>query len=543
MTATPLAFFTVDRGSATTAVGLIGRLGGRWRLLTAAAAPASLDVDVLLGGLVERVRSADADVLEGPDGWREWIRLESRTLPPASVVVGAPSERRLAELEATVADAGWRIADRIVPDRTDALAATDALLSRRVAGAVILGVDAVAADERAAAADICALVGAAATRRGDLKVLLIGVAPAAEAAFPAGQLVRAPAGPPDGALSLDASLSQLAEVVAGSNGSGAGAATAADGRRGFVRSIASLAAILELRIEGVDIGMDAGTRALAGPDGLDGFMIRAEAGLVPDEAMQDDRILDHVVAWAPIRAEPFALRDRLRNLRSSPWRDAAGDGARLRLAAARAALERLDRAWQARTPDPASTFASARGLAPDLLVAAGGGFAAAPAPAVALALLDTVRQPGAAALALDHARVLGPLGTLEDDADRERLLADLADDLLLPLGSAIFAPGTRAGRRTTLRLDSDGVSSEVALSAGAVRVVDLPPGSAATAELESEDLWLGVRARHVAVNVAGGLGGLLVDTRELPLRLPDRPDRRREMVESWEAALWTGGDA
>jgi hypothetical protein len=542
VTATPLAFFTIDRGSASTAVGLIGRLAGRWRLLAATAAPAAIDVDVLLAALVGRVRSADADVLEGADGWREWIRLESRTLPPPAIVIGAPSERRLADLEAAVGDAGWHIAGRIVPDRTDALAATDSLLARRVVGAVVLGVDAVAADERAAAADICALVGAAAARRGDLRVLLIGATSAAAAAFPPGQLVQAPAGPPDAAPSLEAALTGLAEAVAGSDHHGSGAGPASDGRRGFVRSIASLAAILELRIEGIDIGMDAGTRALAGPDGLDAFMIRAEAGLVPEEAMRDDGILDHVVSWAPLHEEPFVLRDRLRNLRRTPWRDAAGDGARLRLAAARAALERLDRAWHARTREAEGGLEAARGLSPDLLVAAGGGFATAPAPAIALAILDTVRQPGAAALALDHARVLGPLGTLEDEADRERLLADLADDLLLPLGSAILVPGARAGKRTTLRLSSDGDASEVTLSAGAVQVVDLPPGSAATAELEADDIWFGVRARHLAVNVAGGLGGLLVDTREMQLRLPDRPDRRREIVEAWEAPLWTGGD-
>jgi hypothetical protein len=42
--------------------------------------------------------------------------------------------------------------------------------------------------------------------------------------------------------------------------------------------------------------------------------------------------------------------------------------------------------------------------------------------------------------------------------------------------------------------------------------------------------------------VAGGLGGLLVDLRDVPLRLPDRADRRRDLLAAWQAALWQGSD-
>jgi hypothetical protein len=53
---------------------------------------------------------------------------------------------------------------------------------------------------------------------------------------------------------------------------------------------------------------------------------------------------------------------------------------------------------------------------------------------------------------------------------------------------------------------------------------------------------LGVRVKHAAVEVAGGLGGLLVDLRDVPLRLPDRPERRRELLAAWQAGLWAGID-
>jgi hypothetical protein len=51
---------------------------------------------------------------------------------------------------------------------------------------------------------------------------------------------------------------------------------------------------------------------------------------------------------------------------------------------------------------------------------------------------------------------------------------------------------------------------------------------------------LGTRGRRFAIEVGGGLGGLLVDLRDVPLRLPDRPDRRRELLGAWQRAMWVG---
>ncbi len=42
--------------------------------------------------------------------------------------------------------------------------------------------------------------------------------------------------------------------------------------------------------------------------------------------------------------------------------------------------------------------------------------------------------------------------------------------------------------------------------------------------------------------MTGGLGGLLVDLRDVPLRLPERADRRRDLLAAWQGALWAGGD-
>jgi hypothetical protein len=55
-------------------------------------------------------------------------------------------------------------------------------------------------------------------------------------------------------------------------------------------------------------------------------------------------------------------------------------------------------------------------------------------------------------------------------------------------------------------------------------------------------LDLGVRGREFEIPVSGGLGGLLVDMRDVPLRLPSRPDRRREALAAWQRPLWPDAD-
>ena len=86
-------------------------------------------------------------------------------------------------------------------------------------------------------------------------------------------------------------------------------------------------------------------------------------------------------------------------------------------------------------------------------------------------------------------------------------------------------------------------SSETDLVPGGLEVVDLPPGEVATAEFHFRDaVRLGTRGRRFAIDVSGGLGGLLVDLRDVPLRLPDRMDRRRELLDAWQESLWLTRD-
>ncbi len=105
--------------------------------------------------------------------------------------------------------------------------------------------------------------------------------------------------------------------------------------------------------------------------------------------------------------------------------------------------------------------------------------------------------------------------------------------------------GLHAGRSAgRLTVHGGTGSSTLDLVPGGLQLVDLPPGQVATAEFEFKDLVrLGTRGRHFSVEVGGGLGGLLVDLRDVPLRLPDRIEHRRELLAAWQNALWVAVDS
>ena len=310
-----------------------------------------------------------------------------------------------------------------------------------------------------------------------------------------------------------------------------------DSRRAAISGLATLADLTARRVEYVEIGYNSGVRAIADPTlGRDDAVLRSAvivgAALVPPEP--DDAVLDHVLSWSTLQLDRHRLRDRLRELRITPWADAAGDGAALRLAAARAALGRLLDA----------TDGLDQGIQPDLVVAGGGAWAVAPGPVITLALADVLRRPGATQYAYDHARLLGPLGSIADLDERRAVISDLADDLLVPLGSVVTPAGLRTGRsvgRLVVRGESG--DTEFDLVPGSLELVDLAPGQTAVADFHFRDsVRLGGKGRQFEIEVAGGLGGLLVDLRDVPLRLPERHDRRREQLETWQASLWAGLD-
>lgn len=535
MTTELRAFLALDLGSATNSCALVARVGGRWRLLGSAAGPATVPLEPAIDALVAAARAADP-ALAGEVGLpatdREVAdeailpRLVARTAAPPRLAIVAVTARQLGLAVAAAEASGWRTSG-FSADAADHVAITAALLDPAIDAVLVGAGEPAFADERGGLANLVRVVAAVAGRRSDLRVVLAGAAATLGAGFSGHEPTVAPApsaGPPPGG--------PLRELLAGLR------PAAGDGREAIARAIASLAEVLDRRVEAFEVGFDAGLRCVARPNApgepsdRPTAAVVARAALVPPDP--DDATLGGIIAWSTAPRDRHRLRDRLHDLRRDPWGGAAGDGALLRMAAARAALGRL----------LVSTAHLDQPHAPDLVIVSGGVWAVAPGPAVALALADVARRPAVSQYAYDHARLLGPLGMIDDEADRRLMLADLADDLLEPLGTVIVAAGvhpTRSAGRLVVLAGTG--STELDLVPGGLQLVDLPPGQIATAEISFRDpVVIGTRARRFVVEVSGGLGGLLVDLRDVPLRLPERSERRRELLAAWQEALWTGID-
>jgi hypothetical protein len=543
VTSDPRAFFAVDLGGATSSVALIGRIAHRWRLVGALAMPSATPVDAIAGELVRRVGVSDPELAAGihltepgrPIDVDTIVaglpRLVGRSAPRRSLLALAVSARALGPVADAARKTGWRTSTAQL-DGSDALKLTNRMLDPAVDVLLVGAGDPPGADERRQLSELAGIVAGAVARRPDLTVVLAGAMAdhlgrleASSGGRPAnrpGELLLAPAataGDPPGTP-----LRELLDEVRGG---------ADDPRRAAGRITAALADVLDRRVELIEIGFDGGLRATASP-GVGGEESHATVSIVADAALlppdPDDATVDRVLAWMTTPIDRHRLRDRLRELRLWPWSGIAGDGARLRLAAARAAMAILVDATPEQTALPA----------PDLVVVSGGAFAVAPGPAIALAVADILRRPGAVAIAHDHARALGALGVIPDASERRQALIDLADDILMPLGTIVIPAGIRAGATAgRLTVHAEMGASETELVPGALEVVDLPPGGVATAEFSFRDtVRLGGRGRKFAVDVSGGLGGLLVDLRDVPLRLPDRLDRRRELLDAWQESLW-----
>jgi hypothetical protein len=542
----PRAFLALDLGAATSSVALIGRLAHRWRLLGSLALPAPIDAGALGREVVRRAISADPGLArtigltgeETATGSRTAAptvnlpKLMARSVRPQTILVCTANDRSMRPFIDAARMSGWRTVGTTL-DGSGPLELMASLLDPVVDVALVGAGDPPGPDERRLVDQLGSIVAGAVARRPELTVILAGAMAdqlsrleAAAVGERRGEILLGPAataGDPPGSPLREL----LDDVRGGSN----------DPRRAAGRAASALAEVLDRRVEVIEIGFDGGLRATASPAAAGGdqhttVSIVADAALVPLDP--GDATVDRVLAWTTLSLDRHRLRDRLRELRVSPWGGVAGDGARLRLAAARAAMSILVEA----TPEQSAL------PAPDLVVLAGGAFAAAPGPAIALAMADVIRHPGVVSVAYDHARLLGPLGMIPDGAERRQAISDLADDMLAPLGSVVIPGGIRAGTSAgTLTVHVGTGASETDLVPGGLELVDLPPGEVATAEFHFRDtVRLGTRGRRFAVDVSGGLGGLLVDLRDVPLRLPDRPERRRELLDAWQESLWMSRD-
>jgi hypothetical protein len=531
------AFFTLDRGTVSTLATLISPVEGRYRMLASAAAPVALDPESVLEDLAWRVARTDPSVAGSMEGWRSWSRLEvhSGRAPRAVLVAAGPETGAL--LERAFAGAGWAISARFFAPAPDHVALGEALLELELDAVVVGSRNGVSEEEADAARLLWPRTAALARFRDDLAVIACGPFIDRPEGIVEGRLFALPA-PDKVPLTTETQLRQAAGQV-GSHLANRRQPVPADARASLRAAIGSLAAVLDQRVEGLEIGAAAGSRTLAGPDGEQRHAVTAAAGMLRPELLQDDDLAEETLRWSTLAGDPAGRMDALREMVLRPWGTIDPDGAHLRLAALRAALERLEAAWPALEPGMPDDTATVR-------VLAGGAWAGLPSTAATLALADAIRRPGAASVLHDHAGVLAPLGALPVEADRRRLLADLLGDCLLPLGATLMTGplGSRGKGKARLSVRSMMGEQTLELEPGTLELVDVPPGVVAQLELDPLDgSVLGSQGRPLSLEVRGGLSGLLVDARPVPLVLPDAGEPRRAQLDAWEAPAWTGREA
>ena len=237
-----------------------------------------------------RVGAIEPALLGPADDWRRWARLESATRPPRRVLCISTSARVGDALARMFAWRGWSVAGRVTATHIDPLVAMTMCLAP--------GIDAIAVaaggrgeDEQRLRARLTPLVSAVLVERPDMPVLVCGPGDWLDLAGPTVVPLAAPdADPvlPDPALTaVVTSLERRAvEGAAVQAGSGLPLDEVPEGRSAMAESVATLAALLDRRVEAVDIGHSGGTRVAGrsgrprtpGGRGGGGARARARAG-------------------------------------------------------------------------------------------------------------------------------------------------------------------------------------------------------------------------------------------------------------------------
>ncbi len=159
-----------------------------------------------------------------------------------------------------------------------------------------------------------------------------------------------------------------------------------------------------------------------------------------------------------------------------------------------------------------------------------------------LAILDGLQPTGISTILLDVNRSAPAIGAI---AGVKPLAAASALDAgtLISLGTVISPVGKARLGDTILRMHiayENGGELDVDAHYGEIEIWPLIPGQKATIDLHpNRRMDVGFGLGHAGkVKASGGLVGLIVDARGRPLQLPQDPEARRRLLNSW---LWDVG--
>lgn len=525
----------VDAGSAWTKAAIVARSRGRWRLVGQVSQPTSWGEDELRAALVRRLATvADrrvADRLGELLGAAPRISCHTPRRAGRLVLAAVSAELSGASARKAAESAGWVVVLAVSADDGRSLAERLAALQDADVDAWLLsgGFEEGRAEQ---ALEMASLV-AAARGASDAPVIWAGSGSLADEVsllFEEGAVATVdnprPSATEEHLLPLRHALEDLLQRVVEPAGTRQHTPVA------FRRSVAQLARSTSRRIAGVDVGSRYLTWALADEDGTAESRVFAAGGIAG--ARHGPGGPGRLARWLPMAIDEVAVADVLQNLHARP---ATLPQTEDELAIVQAAVRQ--QLTLAGDVDGAGDQLESI----DLLIGSGRSLGAAPRPAQAAQMLvDGVRPLGVTQLALDSSGVLAPLGAL-DDSEIGEGMGVLRDDLLVPLGTSVVCRGGRFGQvvmRVTIHRAGWPAIGPLDVRTGQVQLVPLARGHEAELDIE---LGIGVslggprRARRVTANAMGGVVGLILDARGVPLSLPRRSDDRRAVLAGWRDAF------
>jgi len=297
---------------------------------------------------------------------------------------------------------------------------------------------------------------------------------------------------------------------------------------------------------GVDVGASSTTIAAA-KAGQVQIHVRSDLGtaLSARNVLQTHG-MDAITRWLPFEPDPGQVESLITEKELHPA-SVPQDGRELLIEQAiarealRTALAQARAGWPAELSGPYPT------LLPYLepIIASGSVLGRAPRPGqAALMLLDAIEPIGVTTLVLDSGGLLPALGACAL-AQPLATVQSLDAGGLLTLGTVVTPVGRARLGETVLGVRmkyQNGGDLEVEVAAGSLEVLPLPLGQKAVLDLKPRrniDVGRGGPGRGgKAIEVQGGLVGLVIDARGRPLTLPSGAERRRERVQQW---LWDMG--
>lgn len=521
----------LDVGSAWAKASIIGRVRGRWRVVTHVAQPTSWGSGELRQALLDRLVRAVDPRLAGrlPELFAAASRIESHTArrPGRLAVVAVSRELSGTALRRAAEAAGWQIIEQVTLDDGRSLADRLATLQALEPDAWLVG-GGFDGGRSPRALEAGALV-ASSRRRGTAPVLWAGADELASdvvALFEPGAVVAVPNPRPDGRHEEPAALRDhlqglLRSVVAREEETHLSAIA-------IPRAVGAIATSSGLRALAVDIGARTAISALAEPNGDVVSRMHGGGGLSGLATVAG--MAARVSRLAGDAGDEATVADLLQTLRARP-------------ASLPQTAEELSAVQAAARVQLASLLEDAEIGPVDLLIGAGSTIASAPHPAqAARILLDGARPIGVTQLAVDGSALLGPLGSLPDDEIHEGL-ALLQEDLLVPLGTSVVCRGGEPGRtamRVTVHRPGWPPITPIELRSGQLQVVPLGRGQEAELTIEpGPGVSLGTQRRSPRIQAlaTGGAVGLILDARGVPIVLPKRGDDRRAVLAGWRDAL------